>query len=51
MYEVIKEYVDKFTLEERKIGDKIDLTAERAKELKDYVKKVQTKKTTKKTDE
>lgn len=43
-YKVIKDYVDKYTKEDRYIGDELELTDERAKELEGYVEKVKEKK-------
>ena len=43
-YKVVKPYVDKYTHEDRYTGDVIELTAARAKELKEYVKEVKEKK-------
>ena len=38
-YTVTTPYVDKYTGEEHAVGDKVEVTAERAKELKGYIKK------------
>ena len=43
-YKVIKPYVDKYTGEDRYTGDEVELTAARAKELKEYVQEAKEKK-------
>ena len=43
-YKVIKPYADKYTGEDRYIGQELELPAERAKELEGYVKAVKEKK-------
>lgn len=43
-YKVIKPYVDKYTKEDRYIGQELELTTDRAKELEEYVKEVKEKK-------
>ena len=42
-YKVIKPYADKYTGEDRYIGQELELTADRAKELEGYVKEVKKK--------
>ena len=41
--EVVKAYVDRITLEERKIGDTVEVDQDRADELKGYIKKINSK--------
>ena len=43
-YQIVKAYTDKYTKEDRLVGQKIELDADRAKELKDYVEEVREKK-------
>lgn len=49
-YKVVKAYVDRYTLEERKIGDTVEVDQDRADELKEYIKKI-TSKTKKNADD
>lgn len=49
-YRVITPFVDKYTGEEHTEGDEIEVTTERAKELKGYIKKIMPK-NKKKADE
>ena len=42
-YEVVRAYVDRITLEERKIGDTVEVDQDRADELKGYIKKINSK--------
>ena len=39
-YEVIQAYVDKYDLKEHPVGDTVEVDQDRAKELKEYIKKI-----------